>query len=63
MKEVVKVVEEAVKLDVPKELFFSVVATIVDEWAIAHNVSNEEVVEAYENILAIRPKVLEVMKR
>ena len=63
MKEVLEVVEKAIKLDVPKEMFFSVIATIVDEWAIAHNVSNEEVVEGYENILAIRPKVLEVMGR
>lgn len=44
------------------DLFFSTVATIVDEYAIEKGLTDDDVTEWYKAILEVRPGVIEKMK-
>jgi len=44
------------------EMFFSAIATIVDEYAIKYKISDEKVEEMYRSILDFRPTVQAMMQ-
>ena len=44
-------------VDVPEELFISLIATIVDTWADMHNCTSDEVIGWYKSIIELKPEV------
>ena len=53
-----EVVAEATN-NIPEELFVSLIATMVDEFAIRRGIADDEVIGWYNSIIEMRPKVQE----